>query len=162
MNDEAQQQLDKFVSAYVDSAPEGWLRIVTWWAKLGATPQEASVSSVQSPTTVVVRGPDGVLSTQFLQPARTPYQYVRGLDRAVEGEPEEGWLVLKVQIDNDGSDPQIVFDHETLVPMEGSSTSGWADDVHRHLQRHREELEALSARVSQAAQPKRRWSLFRP
>lgn len=160
MNSEARAHLERLVEDYRSAAPEGWVRIVSWWAKLGDTPQEASVAAVAAPSEVVLRGPDGSLSQQPVLPD-FPWQYVKQMDDALAGEPEAGWLVMRLQLD-EGAEPVVTFDHETLVPAETSATSGWADDVHRHLERHRDELEALAARDMPAqpqdrARRRRRW-----
>ena len=163
MDEQARLHLQRFADAYRECAPEGWVRIVTWWAKLGDSADEASMSAVQSPAEVVVRGADGVLRQESLAPD-FPWMHVKAMDEALKGEPEEGWLVMRVEIDADGHEPRVGFDHDTLVRAETSLQDPWADEVHHYLERHREELERMSGPATTSTpedQPRRRWNWFR-
>lgn len=159
MKDEARRHLLRFAERYREAAPEGWVRIVTWWAKLGDSPQTASLDALATPGEVIVRRTDGSLHQQPIEAASEPLQDLLQLEALEAGEPEEGWLVMRMEIDHDDPEPRVTFDHETLVRAETSLQDPWAQEVHLYLERHRDELEQLA---SGSGGPRRqRWSWFR-
>ncbi|ANS79713.1 hypothetical protein SGUI_2317 [Serinicoccus hydrothermalis] len=90
--------------------------------------------------------------------------HVKAMDEALKGDPEEGWLVMRVEIDADCDEPRVEFDHDTLVRAETSLQDPWADEVHHYLERHQEELERMSGPATTSTpedQSRRRWNWFR-
>ena len=48
---------------------------------------------------VIVRRPDGSMIQQPMSPASSPMEDLLPLESLLEGSPEEGWTLLKVEID---------------------------------------------------------------
>lgn len=162
MTDSTDALFTTFAKRYRDAAPDGWVRIVTWWAKLGDSAEEASLDATMTPAVVILRDRSGSLVQEPIEPTSEPLQdllQLETLDRA-----DSGWLVLRVEIDADDPQPRVEFDHATLVRAETSLQDPWADEVHHYLERHRGELEQMNGPVRGDAseeQPRRRWNWFR-
>ena len=135
--------LEKLADRYRAGAPAGWVRIVTWWAKLGDSPEEASLWATTSVDQVIVRRDDGSLMQRPIQPATPPEQDLMQIEPLQVGTPDEGWMLLKVEIEPDRI-VRVDFEQGEPVRTETSLTSGWAAEVHQYLERHRAELESLS------------------
>lgn len=132
--------IQKFADRYRAAAPEGWVRIVTWWTKLGDSRGEASLSATTSVAEAIVRRADGNLVQEPIRPKTPPVQDLLQIEPLQVGTPDEGWMLLKVEIE---PDRVVRADFEQGEPLrtEGSLRSRWADEVHRYLDLHREELE---------------------
>ena len=143
MDEQARLHLQRFADAYREAAPEGWVRIVTWWAKMGESPEEASLDATMAPAVVIFRDRSGVLVQEPIEPASEPLQDLLQLEAL--DQDDTGWLVMRVEIDADDPEPRAEFDHDTLVRAQTSLQDPWADEVHHYLERHREELRGLPA-----------------
>ena len=141
MDEQARLHLQRFADAYREAAPEGWVRIVTWWAKMGESPEEASLDATMAPAVVVLRDRSGFLVQEPIEPMSEPLQDLIQLEALDQRHAD--WLVMRVEIDADDPEPRAEFDHDTLVRAETSLQDPWADEVHHYLERHREELQGL-------------------
>ena len=162
MDEQARLHLQRFADAYREAAPEGWVRIVTWWAKMGESPEEASLDATMAPAVVVLRDRRGFLVQEPIEPMSEPLQDLIQLEALDQRHAD--WLVMRVEIDADDPEPRAEFDHDTLVRAETSLQDPWADEVHHYLERHREELERMSGPATTSTpedQPRRRWNWFR-
>lgn len=138
------------------------MRIVTWWANLGYSTEDASLDATMSPAVVALRDRSEVLVQQPIQPVSEPLQDLIQLEALDQGGAD--WLVMRVEIDADDPKPRVEFDHDTIVRAETSLQDPWADEVHHYLERHREELEQMSGHAQLAtpeAQARRQWRWFR-
>ncbi|OLT25857.1 hypothetical protein BJF82_12650 [Kytococcus sp. CUA-901] len=134
-----------------------WVRIVTWWAKMGDSPDEASLDATMTPAVVIFRDRSGVLVQEPIEPASEPLQDLLQLEAL--DQDDTGWLVMRVEIDADDPEPRAEFDHDTLVRAQTSLQDPWADEVHHYLERHREELRGLPAE-RRRRRPGPPWSTF--
>ena len=162
MSDKKDALLTTFAQRYRDAAPNGWVRIVTWWAKMGDSPDEASLDATMTPAVVIFRDRRGVLVQEPIEPTSEPLQDLLQLEAL--DQDDSGWLVMRLEIDADDPEPRVEFDHETLVRAETSLQDPWADEVHHYLERHRDELEQMNGPAHGSAseeQPPRRWNWFR-
>ena len=62
------------------------------------------------------------------------------------GEPEEGWTLLQLEIDRDGT-VRTDFDTGPARELEDSATDPFWDGVHEYLERNRPALEELAGRL---------------
>ena len=157
MDPAVQKHLDSFADRYRSATPEGWVRIVTWWAKLGESADQTSVASTTCAQEVIMRSPQGELSQRPINPSDPPLQDLWQLEPLLAGTPHEGWTLLKVEIEPD----RIVradFEHGEPVRTETFLTSGWAAEVHQYLERHRDELDQFDRPA--AGRERRRWNPF--
>ena len=144
MNPEAQKHLDDFVAKYKESAPSTWVRIVVWWAYLGENGKTDRGSAIHPQTAVVFEG--GTLEQRSFRANAQASFDLQDMTAALAGEPEEGWTLLKIEIDRDGT-VRTDFDTGPARDLEDSATDPYWDHVHDYLSRNRPALEQLVDRL---------------
>lgn len=148
MNSDVATHVESFVRLYRDSAPEGWVRLVTWVAFLADDDGSVSRSGWTTREIAIVQhgdGPDALEGVQWRPDSQAGFE-IQDLDEKLAGEPEEGWTILRVVIDRDGT-YSADFSHESARPWEDAATDPFFDDVRDYLERNREEVEALVERL---------------
>ncbi len=138
---EHQQVLERMVRSYPTTAPAGWLRIVVR-EECSADPQVAGNASVQA---VVVRGPDGLAQHEY-RPPDDLYFPAGDMLRELAAASPTLTVVLELVVDATGRHAARVVQGEPRL-LAGIRDETSSVPVHRYLERHRAELEALAARV---------------
>jgi hypothetical protein len=144
VNHQAREALERLVARYRAIAPEGWIRVISWWAYLGDG-GTTDRSVLKHPEIAIVLGPDG-LSSEYFRPDSHAGNDIDALNEALVGEPEEGWTLLQLEIDRDGT-VRTDFDTGPARELEDSATDPFWDGVHEYLERNRPALEELAGRL---------------
>ncbi len=132
----------RMVESYAGSAPAGWVRIVLR-KECSVAPELAGAAGVQA---VVLRRPDGLVQEHFRVP-REHHFLIGDMLRELAAASPTRTVVLELVVDATGDHVvRIVQDVPRLLVGVRDETS--SVPVHRYLERHRAELEALDQRLA--------------
>ena len=145
MNPTAQAHLDAYVAKYRASAPPNGVRIATWSAHLADESGQVDRGSRMRVEVAVVLGLEGLTGEHFKPDSQAVFD-LEDLDAALDGEPEAGWTILRLEIDRDGP-YRADFDTGPARPLLDSATDPYWEAVHDYVDRNRGELEELVERL---------------
>ncbi|WP_019137335.1 hypothetical protein [Cellulomonas massiliensis] len=144
MTPEQEAVLAQIVAALPQSAPAGWLRIVS---RREGTVAEGPYSG-SSVDVVVVQTPAGLEQRDYRDPEDlywTVLDLMEDLARSSSG----GSVVLSLVVDRDGTS-RVDLAEEAPKVLEGVRDESSSVPVHEYLERNRAELEELAARLGAA------------
>jgi hypothetical protein len=143
MDDELEQLLERSMAPYFEAAPADWIRIVLWCGRLLDT--DGSTAGFKFPCVAVTW--DGTSTgQQYVIPPAASMLDPHALDAAVGGRPEEGWTMLRVELDRDG-EHRYDFSREEGRPLDDSATDDFWDGIHEYLSRNGDEVGQLVVRL---------------
>jgi hypothetical protein len=145
VNPTAQAHLDAYVAKYRASAPPNWVRIVTWSAHLADEGGNVDRGTRMRVEIAVVLGREGLTGEHFKPDSQAVFD-LDDMEAALEGEPEAGWTILRLEIDRDGP-YRADFDTGPARPMLDSATDPYWKAVHDYVDLHRSELEEFVERL---------------
>jgi hypothetical protein len=137
------EQLDRTAAVLIAAAPANWMRIVQWAGRL--LDDDGSTAGYTDIAVAVTRHGEQLGQEYVLPPLGQGFDAV-ALDAACAGQPEEGWTVLRIELDRDG-EQRFDFSHEEARPLDDSASDEFWQAVHEYLDRNRTEVEALAERL---------------
>lgn len=144
MDDQLHDVLERSMVPYLAAAPADWVRIVLWAIRLVDT--DGSLAGFSTVAIAVTYDEEGGLGQAYVVPPALEQLRGSALDPLTAGGPEEGWTVLRVEADRDGSH-RFDFGADAPHPVEGSATDEFWDALDEYLDRNRDQLEELVGRL---------------
>lgn len=134
----------EIAAGYAAMAPDSWIRVVTWMARL-ADHEHGPIVSAMEVSRIVVWQADGPGLVQLPGDEATDAASARLTD-VEQDSPAEGWTFLRVELDRDGRS-RVEFSHDPALVVDTAVLDPYWDDVKHYVDRHREDLDAFVERL---------------